>query len=329
MRKVDFEFHFYIPEAIEALKKKRGTYPWYDEENDRLYWSEAVGEPQKILFPGLLRAYDDRIAYMDQYGLDAAVISSAPGVDELGDDSIDLCRKINDHIYDHMIKYPGRFYGSAILPMHDVDAAIAELKRCVEELGFVGWHCHSIFLGTGLEDDKYIPLLQAAEKLGVYIYLHPRCSFWSRLEGFGFNLPGSGHGFAIETQTTLIKMILKGYFDRMPNLKIMLGHYAEGLPFYLERMSRRLTQHKVETITMEREFASYFMTNVFATTSGNMSKEAFMCTKAVMGIDRMLIGTDTSFENAGEMFAFIDSLDLTEEEREKLCFKNSEQFLIK
>ena len=326
MRKVDFEFHFYIPEAIEALSKKRGTYPWYDEAADRLYWSAAVGEPQKALLPGLLRAYDDRIKYMDEYGLDAVVLSSAPGVDELGEDSVGLCRKINDNIYDHMQKYPGRFYGSAILPMHDVNAAIEELKRCVEELGFVGWHCHSVFLGTGLEDDKYIPLLQAAERLGVYIYLHPRCSFWDRLEGFGFNLPGSGHGFAVETQTTIIKMILKGFFDQMPDLKVMLGHYAEGLPFFLERMSRRLTQHKVDTIKMEKDFASYFKTNIWTSTSGNMSKEAFMCTKAVMGIDRMVIGTDTSFENAGEMISFLDGLDLTEEERALLYYKNAEQF---
>lgn len=327
MKTIDFEFHCYIPESIEALKKQRGTYPWYDEEEDKLYWSAKVTEPQKGLLPGLLKEYDERIAYMDEYGLDTVVLSSAPGVDELGDDSIALCQKINDNIYDHMKKYPGRFAGSAILPMHDVNAAADELKRCAEELGFSGWHCHSIFLDTGLEDEKYLPLLELAEKLDMYIYLHPRCSTWSRLEGFGFPLPGSGHGFAIETQTTIIKMILLGYLDRYPNLKIMLGHYAEGLPFYLERMTRRLVQHKVDTVKMEKEFISYFKTNIWATSSGNMSPEAFACTKAVMGIDRMLIGTDTSFENAGQMMSFLDNLDLTQEEREKLYYKNGEAFI--
>lgn len=329
MKKIDFEYHFYHPDAMEAMSKKRGTYPWYDIENDKLYWSEKVTEPQKILLPGLTRNIDEKIEYMDKYGLDLAVISSAPGVDELGDDSTELCRKTNDYIYEHTQKYPGRFLGTAILPMHDVEAAKAELKRCVEELGFVGWHCHSIFLGTGLDNVKYKPLLKLAEELGIYVYVHPRCSFWHRLEGFDFNLPGSGHGFAIETQTTIIKMILQGFFDEMPDLKIMVGHYCEGLPFYLERMDRRLTQHKVATITMQKRFSDYFKTNVYATTSGNMSPEAFRCCKDVMGIDHMLIGTDTPFENAGEMFAFLEGLDLAEKERAQLYYKNAEQFIKK
>lgn len=331
MKRIDFEYHFYIPEALEVMAraKEKGIYPWYDPVEKRMHWSEHISEPQAKLLPGLLCDFDDRVAYMDECGIDAAVLSSAPGVDELGSDSIPLCRSINDNIYEHMKRYPGRFYGSAILPMHDVDAACTELKRCVNELGFVAWHTHSVFLNQGLDEDKFIPLFKLAADLGIYVYVHPRCSFNKRMLGFDFNLPGSGFGFTVDTQITIVRMMLKGIFDQIPDLKVMLGHLAEGFPFYLERMQSRLNLHPVEAIKMEKSVKYYFEHNILASTSGNMSKEAFLLTKNIMGIDRMFIGSDVPFESGSEMLRFLDDIPLTVEEREKLYYKNAEKLLGK
>lgn len=327
MKKIDFEYHFYIPEVLTAMAKS-GQIPRYDKKNDRLYWTETIAQPQNGLMPGLYMDYDQRVAYMEQRGIDAAVLSSAPGAEELPIEvSLPLCKKINDSIYDHMKRYPGRFFGSAALPLHDIDAACDELKRCVTELGFVAWHAHALFLNEGLDEERFFPVFKTAAELGIYVYLHPRCSSYDRLEGFDFPLAGPGLGFTMDTQITVIRMMLKGVFERLPDLKIMLGHLAEGLPFYLERLESRLHSHPSKANKMEHSVSHYFKNNILASTSGNTSAAAFECVKKVMGIERMFIGTDHPFEEPFLMLDFLDELALTKTERELLYYKNAEKLL--
>jgi hypothetical protein len=64
------------------------------------------------------------------------------------------------------------------------------------------------------------------------------------------------------------------------------------------------------------------------TTSGNMSQEAFRCTKDVLGIDRILFGSDYPFEKADDMVSFIDNLSITEEEREMMYYKNAQNLNV-
>ena len=327
MKRIDFEYHFYIPEVLETMSRLNQI-PYYDAQNDQLHWTSEVAQPQKGLIPGLYLAYDERVAFMDEQGIDVAVLSSAPAVEELPlEISLPLCKKINDNMYDHIKKYPGRFLGSAVLPLHDIDAACDELKRCVTELGFVAWHAHALFLKDGLDEERFYPVFKTADELGIYVYLHPRCSFHDRLTGFDFPLAGPGLGFTAETQITIIKMILRGWFERLPNLKIMLGHLAEGLPFYLERLESRLNSHPSEAIKMQHPVSHYFENNILASTSGNTSAEAFECVKKVMGIDKMFIGTDNPFEHPGLMVNFLDELPLSKTEREMLYYKNAEKLL--
>ena len=63
------------------------------------------------------------------------------------------------------------------------------------------------------------------------------------------------------------------------------------------------------------------------TTSGNMSKAAFTCTKEVFGIENIMFGSDYAFEDPAEMVEFVAGLPITEEERELLYYKNAEKLL--
>ena len=47
-------------------------------------------------------------------------------------------------------------------------------------------------------------------------------------------------GFAHETATHAIRLMLSGLFDRYPNLTVILGHLGEGLPLMLPRLEHRL-----------------------------------------------------------------------------------------
>ena len=51
------------------------------------------------------------------------------------EDTLDLCRLINDDLAATIKKHPDRFVGLGTLPMQAPDLAVQELRRCKNELG--------------------------------------------------------------------------------------------------------------------------------------------------------------------------------------------------
>ena len=51
------------------------------------------------------------------------------------DDTLDLCKILNDDLAKTVKKFPKRFTGLGTLPMQSAEHAVQELKRCKYELG--------------------------------------------------------------------------------------------------------------------------------------------------------------------------------------------------
>ena len=323
MKKIDLENHFYDQSTIDALKKRKEP-PFINEEETLITWTDTVTMPQGNLLKTLLNVSEKRKEDMEKNGITTAVISSAGGPENLEKEaSIIACREANDAIYELTQKYPGQYLGSAILPVKDIDAAIAELERCVKELGFVAWHTHSNYGEESPDMPKYLPLFKKAEELGIYVYLHPQLPIGKRFGDYGFTLAGPGLGFTVDTMTTITKMIISGLFDEVPNLKVVLGHLGEAIPFLLERMDNRLYFIPNPSIKSKHNMQYYFSHNIMVTTSGNMSKEAFECAKRVLGIENICFGSDYPFEGIDGMMDFLDEVQLSQKEREMMFYQNA------
>ena len=226
-------------------------------------------------------------------------------------------------------KYPGRFKFFATLPIQDVEASCLELERCMKELGFVGWFTVSNYGDSALDDVRYKPILKKLADLEGFVYLHPEIPTMERFHGLGTQLLMGGLGFQVDVQLTLFRLILSGTFDEIPNLKMMLGHFGEALPFTLDRSSARNKDKQWSKnlhlpAVNEHPVKYYFQKNIWVTCSGNHCEAAFKCTKEVLGIDRILIGTDYPFEKLENSISFIENLNMTDEEREKFYYKNAE-----
>ena len=78
-----------------------------------------------------------------------------------------------------------------------------------------------------------------------------------------------GWGFTIETATLGVRLVLSGVFEAHPNLKIILGHLGEGLPFLLWRMD-----HVFSRDNPDYAFREIFRKHFWVTTSGNFSDPA-------------------------------------------------------
>lgn len=327
MKLIDFENHFYPPVVMQRLQQ-RDKPPVYLPDKDLIRWNDSVEMPQGRLLPALLEMGGGRIAMMDELGIETAVISCSPGAEQLGADVIaDTCKAVNDCLFELTQKYGGRYLGSALLPVSDIDGACRELERCVRELGFVCWHTHSNYGGTSPDDPMYRPIFRKAAELGVYVYLHPQLPADGRFQDLGFSVAGPGLGFTVDTMITLTRMVVTGLFDELPELKVVLGHLGEALPFLLDRMDNRFKFIPNPSLKNKQDFSYYFKKNIYVTTSGNMSAEAFRCAKDVLGIDHILFGSDHPFESAGDMVDFLSSLTLSVEERELLYRGNALKML--
>ncbi len=323
MKTIDLENHFYDYSAMEALGRRKSP-PFYNKDTNTMNWTDTITMPMHALLPPLLEVGEKRLEKMDKDGIDLMVLSASPGLEQLeGQDCLDACSKSNEVMYGLTKAFPARYRGSAILPVNDVGAACKELEKCVNEYGFVAWHTHSNFGATAPDDPQYRAIFQKAADLGVYVYLHPQLSQNERMRGYGFSLAGPGLGFTLDTMITIIRLIMSGIFDEIPNLKLVLGHLGEALPFLLDRIDNRVQLVPSPCMKNINPPSYYFKNNIWVTTSGNMSAEAFKCTQDVLGIDRILIGTDYPYEDFTEMVSFIKSRPLNDEDRAKLYYKNA------
>lgn len=312
IKKIDFETHLTTKNYIEA-KSKLHARP-----------AKGGSDPFQITL-------EQRVAQMDQYGVETQFVSAPGGLEELSVEAATYVAKTaNDEFAEMAVKYPGRFMGYATLIPQDIDGSLRELERCHDELGFIAWNTHTNFTSRYIDEDDYFPLLELAEKLNMFIYLHPGPPAIDRLKGLGVML-NSGLGYHVDSAITMTRLICKGVFDRLPNLKIMLGHYGEALPFMIDRMDSMAKQGEAGSLVEKGGECNrhpgkyYFQNNIYVTTSGNFSKAAFICTKERLGMDHILFGTDFPIESYKTTMEFLDSMEMTQKEREMLFFKNSER----
>ena len=316
MARIDFENHFATTEWLAAIHSDALEVP---------EWSIAMFTPDSPVSAALVDLGEGRIKAMDEAGIDVAILSlSAPAIERFEPlAGTKLARRTNDALAEAVAKYPDRFLGFAALSARDTEAAVEEFERCVKELGFVGWNTHSNFGDSYLDEKRYWPLLAKAEELRVPIYIHPDNPIIPQFLPYGWGLAGPSFGYGAETALVMMRLIIGGVLDVFPNLKIILGHYGEGLPFMMDRVNRPYVQGHVRpnpsmAPTLKRAPADYLRDNMIVTTSGNYSTDAFVCTKNALGFGRMVLGSDYPYESMTTCMEFLRSQSMSPAEQEQL-----------
>ncbi len=303
------------------------------------YWDPAVIEhygPAASRVPTLKERLLDlgalRLREMDEAGIDLQIISHAnPGTQRMdAATAVPLAKQANDGLYEIISAYPDRFAGFATLPTPDPEAAADELERTVTELGFKGAMVNGPTNGVWFDDKRFWPICARAERLDVPIYLHPSAPHPDVMKAYYQDyladfpaLSQAAWGFMVETATEGIRLILSGMFEAYPNLKIILGHMGEALPFALWRIDNSLSRPGNKPIN----FRETFCRNFYVTTSGFFSTPALLCCLMEMGIDRVLFSIDYPFEENAPGTKWFDGVPLSAEDKEKILNGNATRLL--
>jgi predicted TIM-barrel fold metal-dependent hydrolase len=278
----------------------------------------------------LIELGEKRLAEMDAAGIDMQVLSlNSPGVEQLeAGEAAAVARKTNDFLAAAVHAYPDRFGGFAALPMARPEEAASELERMVQDHGFKGAVINGHVRERYLDNHFFWPVLEAAEALGVPIYLHPtqppKAVTDIYFSGFSpqvdYVFSTVGWGWHIETAVHVIRMILGGVFDRWPQLQVIVGHMGEGLPFMLERIKATLAQRLTK---LERPMEAYLRENVHYTFAGFNYTATFLDLLMEAGIDRIMFSCDYPYGSMSKGRAFLDGLPVSDADREKIAFGNA------
>jgi len=311
--KIALEEHFAID---DTLQDSNGFLP--DE-----IWTELSAR--------LLDIHGKRLKQMDEHGIEMMLLSlNAPAIQAIPDvkKADELARKANDFLAEQVAKRPDRFQGLAALPMQDPDLAARELQRCIKELGFVG----SLVNGFSQAGDpnvpiyydlkQYWPFWAENEKLDVPFYLHPRNPLAQDARIYDGHpwLLGPTWAFGQETAVHALRLMASGLFDTHPNLKIVLGHMGEGLPYSMWRVDNRngWTLHLPPKYPAKKKLGEYFRANFWLTTSGNFRTQTLIDAILEVGADHILFSTDWPFENIDHAAIWFDAASISENDRIKI-----------
>ncbi len=231
---------------IEIEKESAG---WPDIVPAAETWKEGVRTHMER--PG---GYDPRarLADMDEEGIDVAVLYPTSMLTWVEEPDLfgAACRAYNSWLHDYCAEAPTRLYPVAVVPVQDLDAAKAELTRCVDRLG-----CKAVmvrpapYLDTKpLYHPDYDQFWAAVAETGVPIGVHPSphadmpnsCRLLGLASGVTNPMDGlamrQGLTNAIDLQMALAWFVLGGICERHPDLRVA---FLEGTGGWMVPMLER------------------------------------------------------------------------------------------
>lgn len=257
--------------------------------------TDAVNGKMFQMIGPKLNGVDGRIADMDELGVDVQIVSPSPGQyyyfapAEIGRDASVI---VNDGIAEAVSQYPDRLVGMGTVPMQNTEMAIAEMRRCVNELGMRGIEISSHVNGDELADPAFRPFFAAAEELGVVLFLHPL--------GFTHGQRLSKHyldniiGNPLESSIAVSHLIFEGVLERHSGLKLCVAHGGGFLPGYWGRMDHA---YKVRDDCCEHisHKPSDFMRQIWLDTLV-FDQDQLESLVRTHGADKLCMGSDYPFD---------------------------------
>jgi len=296
----------------------------------------------------MLTDLEMRLRLMDEYPEYQQVLTAAgPGIETFCDPKVspELARIANDGMAELCAKHPDKFLGfAASLPMNNMDAALQEADRAVQQLGAYGVQIFTNVNGRPLDEVEFRPLFEKMAGYDKAIWLHP-----ARPATFA-DYATETHskyelwwvfGWPYESSIAMARLVFTGIFDDFPNLKIITHHLGAMIPYFEHRIGpgldtlgsrtppaeKHLLEHK-----LKRRPLDYFRL-FYGDTALVLGPAQFECGLAFFGIDHVLFGTDMPFDQEGgaynvrETMRTIDAMSIAPSDRIKIYETNARVLL--
>ena len=303
-------------EAQKAAFKEGNTPPPYPDISD--------DEIRETIEQNQLRLIKERGADFTIFSPRASTMAH-----HVGDQAVSEAWSIacNDLIYRVTQLFPDKFIGACMLPQNpqsDLTASIRELRRCVEELGFVSCNLNpdpggGHFNHPTLTDEYWFPVYEVLEELDVPAMIHVSGSCNPAMHATG--------GFYLAADTVAFMQLLQGdLFSRFPKLKLIIPHGGGAVPYHWGRyrgLADMLKQPNLDKHLMNNVF---FDTCVYHQPGINLLADVIENKNILFGSE--MVGAVRGIDpTTGHYFddtkRYIDALDISDEEKHAIFEGNA------
>jgi aminocarboxymuconate-semialdehyde decarboxylase len=322
---IDLHSHFFPIEALQNPGRYENRAPKIVLDNGKLSVTSQIGF-RAGLGPG---AYDPaaRIEALDRMSIDMQAISPSPILLFYWEEpavAAHFSRKQNEAIQGIVQEHPRRFVGFGSVPLQSLADSIA-IAREARSMGLKGLEIGNAVGDKPLDDPSFEPFFDVAQDLDILLFVHP-------LEG-GLDAddplsPVLGNVLQFTFRTTMMveRMILKGMFEKYPNLRLCLSHGGGLLAFNIWRLDHSYGLRPELQKIIPSKPSAYLKKMHFD--SIVHSTAALQYLVKVVGADRVVIGTDYPMAMGDfESVKKVMQLDLPAAQRELILGGNAARAL--
>ncbi|MBV8134875.1 MAG: amidohydrolase [Deltaproteobacteria bacterium] len=319
--KIDFHAHAFPSEFFEALARLHPDMIRLEHDADGRLVAVWSGTP--------LPAWDHsaRLADMDRAGVAIEILSNPPLYSRVDEHAPELCRMVNDALAASCRRAPDRFKAFAHLPFNNLNSALQEMRRALDELGCAGVLITSNVGGRYLDAPEFNPFWEEVNRRQVCVFMHPSSSPFYRDDQ-----PGTLLSFPFDTTLAAHKLVCGGLFERFPDVVLVLAHLGGTLPYLARRIDIAYDCPEFYAGSLQpRQRPSQEMRRLYLDTALGWNRGAFECARELVGIDHIVFGTDYFLRTAPFMdwtSAFVDGLGLKAADRE-LIYRGTAARILK
>jgi predicted TIM-barrel fold metal-dependent hydrolase len=180
------------------------------------------------------------LGFLDEVGIERTVLYPTAGLScgriPYPEVAVALARAYNDWLHSAYIQASERFGGIAVLPMQVPEAAVEELRRAVEELGFLGALLPSNGLKGHLGSREYWPVFEEASRLGCCLSVHGGNHLGLGIDHLDVWQFVHALGHPLGQMIALAGMVANAVFDRYPDVRV--AFLEGGVSWFLTCLER-------------------------------------------------------------------------------------------
>lgn len=332
MTTIDVHTHFLPTGMIERLSTGHTWHGWTaetDEHGRQLLVSDAGVAPFPLSMAD--QPWEERIEERRRDGsidVQAVMLPAFLWNYHLpGQEGLSFCRDVNDEGADLARRHGPAVVPMGVLPLQDATRAIAEVERCVRDLGITTFSIGTQVLGENLDSPGVVRTLEAVCEAGASVMIH--ASYFerageSRMTAYDF---GNSIGVPVEAGLSLMSVLYSGLLDRHPDARIGSCHGGGWAAYGIGRLWLRYTQGR-DGGRLEHP-PGHYLTRFFydCLLHDDLSLELLI---RRAGASQVMIGTDHPYKGdmLGGSVAWIRSLEfLTAEQKAGILGGNAGRFL--
>ena len=325
--KIDVFAHVLPPRYLEERNRRAGS--GFSSQYKK--YSKAVPALSDI---------DLRFEVMDKFPEVKQILTIAgPNVESITEptDTVELCHIANDEMAELVSKHPDRFAGAVTcMPMNDIDAALKEAERAIDELGFRGVEIFTDINDKPVDADEFLPIYEMMQSYDLPVILHPRKTNktpdYPGEEGSKY-LVYTNFGWPYASSVAMARIAF-AVFVHYPKLKVLTHHGGGLIPYFHRRVEFSWDLHQTrmgyqadgQTLT-KAPLDYYRMFYCDTVLQGNTP--ALMCALDFFGEEHMLFGTDAPYDSRmgekvyRETIAAVDAMEISADTRQKIYVDNA------